>query len=64
MCVRAFVQFAGLRQVEGLLRITANQALTSLAFLSSLEIAGRCQIDPPELLENAPENVRRACGAS
>jgi len=44
-----------------LLRITANQALTDLSFLSSLETAGSCIIDPAELLANAPDNVKQAC---
>ena len=62
----ALTNLPGLGALEKIsldLIIENNPSLTDLSFLSSLTSVDRtCTIDPPELLENAPENVKAACG--
>ena len=59
----SIVGLGNLTTVNGNLDIQANAVLPNLDELTSLTaVGGDCIVSPPNLLTNAPQNVRTACG--
>ena len=65
---RLLTSIAGLgnlRTVGGDLILSGLDNLPNLNELTSLEtVTGDCTINPPSLLDSAPQNVREACGVA
>ena len=54
-----------LTTVNGNLQLEDLDNLPNLNELTSLEtVTGDCTINPPSLLDSAPQNVREACGVA